>query len=136
MRLERLTRKFNICISHLCQNNEDLQKFIDRHERRQLVLDNLCREIQNYEQNYPRKYTWDHNSNDRRINEMVAQVAQQFFHAAKLQREQSLLSSAEKSRIQNEGQLKRDAEAIITEIDSPGEGAQAHERLIFSGEVS
>lgn len=106
-----VTAKFNTCIDELAEN-KDMVRFIKDHERRPVVLENLSKEILNYEKNFM------HGKQTRRhVNEMIASTAQMFYEMAKLHREQHNLSRAEQDRMTQDEGIKKELLEICPGID-------------------
>lgn len=116
-----IIKQFNIACREMVKldpsmmkDGEELLRFAENHERRQPMLVNLTAQIHGYEKNYGRKRVGPQAASDR--NQIIAATAQLFMKAIKLQRDQSLLSAAEKSRVANEGALKKEVKELLVEV--------------------
>jgi hypothetical protein len=81
---------FEVCVCALTADNPELQRFILFHERKELVIRQMCSEIATMEARFPKKDL-------RKIrNRVVAAVTELFVKSAKLHKEQSQMSEISK----------------------------------------
>lgn len=90
---------------------DELLRLFKNHERRNVCLANLCDQVEAFERGFKRSKQTKH-----RVTQIIAGVAQLYCAAVIEHRRQQNLSSAEKSRMQSEGQAQRDVAHLTTEV--------------------
>jgi len=95
MLLFDVTTQFNKQIKELIKNPEQ-QKYLLEHERRTLVIDNICNQVLYYEKKYTSKL--DLKQRDIVINEAV----KMFAHAALEHHKQQQMSQLKRTILENE----------------------------------
>ena len=113
-----VARDFDIACKAMLDKNKHLDvpwTFIKDHERRPVVLDSVCRQIITLERKAQIK---KHLLNPRTRHEIIAASAQLFVKMAIQQRDQSVLSEADKFLIQEKDKAKREVEemGILQEV--------------------
>lgn len=113
-----IARDFDIACQKMLENNAHLNvpwTFIKDHERRPVVLDSVCRQIMTLERKALIK---KHLLNPRTRYEIIAASAQLFVKMAIQQRDQSVLSEADKFLISEKDKAKREVQemGILQEV--------------------
>lgn len=93
----------------------DLKRFFLNHPRKGICIDNLCEQIALCEK---RIYSITFNSATYR--DTIRQIAKMFCETALTQREQSLLSDAEKTRIRRHNEQDQRTDEVIEEMKKDG----------------
>lgn len=107
-----VTRDFDLACKKMLENNAHLNvpwSFIKDHERRPKVLDAVCRQVIALERKAQIK---KHLLNPRTKYEVIAASAQLFVKMAIQQRDQSVLSEADKTLIQEKDKAMREVEEM------------------------
>lgn len=107
-----VTRDFDLACKKMLENNSHLNvpfSFIQNHERRPVVLDAVCRQVIALERKAMVKKSL---LNPRTRYEVIAATAQLFVKMAIQQRDQSVLSEADKFLIQEKDKAKREVEEM------------------------
>lgn len=95
MLLFDVTLKFDAAVKVICkrQHVDELVAFCRDHEKRPVVLNNLCEQVLMFE----KRFAPHANAKPERLNEIIATVAYQFVRAIKAQRDEQLMSEAAKA---------------------------------------
>ena len=114
-----IARDFDLACKKMLENNPHLDipwTFIKDHERRPVVLESVCRQILTLERKAQIK---KHLLNPRTRYEIIAACAQLFVKLAIQQRDQSVLSQADKFLIEEKDKAKREVEemGILQEVN-------------------
>lgn len=114
-----VARDFDIACKAMLDKNQHLGipwTFIKDHERRPVVLTNICRQILSLEH---KAQVTRHKLTARNRKEIIAACAQLFVKMAIQQRDQSVLSEADKYLIEEKDKAKREVEemGILKEVN-------------------
>lgn len=112
-----ITREFDAaCEGILVYNAKvpepDVLSFVRQHERRPLVLDNLCHQVVLYERKLGAK------ANVVERNRIINYVAQMFIDAVKLKQQQELWSYCRRLEEERKANRLNDANHLIREVDN------------------
>jgi hypothetical protein len=111
MFLVDVTSDFDLACAEICRGKpEGFALFVKEHERRPLVLRNLCHQILTAEKRMRVKF-------DATMRmELVRSVASMFVSAIELKREQDNWSASRKIQEDSKGQIYKDVAHLIKEI--------------------
>lgn len=114
-----VVRDFDICVNELLKDRPEILRFIQNHERRQVILNNVCHQVQVYERKYKNRLDL------RTKRKIIAASAQIFINTAIKQREQSNWSEAkqigEQRKVWEKKELQEEMSKILKEVDDDGQ---------------
>jgi len=96
------TKDFDKCCEALLKNNKYFIPVVKRHEKRHLVLRNLCEEILYYEKKFGAKAC------RKGRNKIIATVAEMFVRTVMLQKEQQIWSRAKRIGKEDKANKKKE----------------------------
>ena len=118
MLLLDITTEFDLaCTRELAQQPEILS-FVKRHERRNVVLGNLCQQVVLFERTFRGQKTREKRS------QIIDAAALMFISAVKRQREESNWSHARKAQERAKGSLRQEVSRLIKEAPTHGKATK------------
>lgn len=111
MLLFDVTRDFEVCCDHLLKERRVERAFIRNHERKQLVLQNLCKQVEIYEKKYRNRI------DPRQKRKIIAATAQMFVNAAIKERNEKYLSDAAKKKTDKRIDAMEEMSQVLVETD-------------------
>jgi len=102
-------------IRELTPLKEQLVAFANGHERRSLVLNNLCQQVHLAEVHLKQKSP---ELSRKRRNLVIAATAEMFMKAIKLKRDQDLMTEAQKVFLQRKQSTREEMAQLIREVPS------------------
>ncbi len=112
---EQILKEFDSFILQTFKLKPEVRRYLIDHERKNICIDNLCREIQTIERRKLR-IIFDLQAYKRTVRD----VAKMFCEACLLHAEEKALTSNERSRRIREGQKEADAQEMINEWKREG----------------
>jgi len=111
MLLFDVTRDFELCCDQLLKEKRIEREFIRNHERKVIVLQNLCHQMQIYEQRFKGRV----DPKSRRT--MIAGTAQMFIKAALKERKEHYYTEAKKHEADKVIQAREEMREVLVEVD-------------------
>lgn len=106
-----VTSEFNKRCRELCADQPELYTFSRDHERKPVVLKNLCQQIVQYEQRFKSRLEKE------KRDLLIDTVARMFIQGIREQRDQALWSEARKSQERNRDNLKKEIAGFLKEVE-------------------
>lgn len=143
MTRDEIVKQFDFACSQVCDlipelrpHKAELVGFAKHHERREVCLTNVIEQVDIFERNnlagsgkrwQPGRKKHGNEQNRKRRSLVIAAAAQMFMVAIKTQRDQSTLSNAQKSVLQNKDNMQNELSRILKEVpryDMKGAGTE------------
>lgn len=102
-------RLFDLYLSQVFKENEDVKRFLLTHERKALCIDRLCEQIRCFE-------VGNLNVNVSTYKKTIESIAQMFAHACLQNAQENALSESEKRRKTAEADRMKNLEAEFEEL--------------------
>jgi hypothetical protein len=110
MLLFDVTAQFDRAVKKFTIDNPQLEFFARHHERRPVVLRNLCREILTFEARFKAKVTKE------KRDWLIDETVKMFLSAIKVQRDQETWSSAQKALVRSQKDTQDAVSSLIKEV--------------------
>ena len=114
MLLLDITTEFDLACSKELAAQPELLSFVKRHERRPLVLGNLCQQVLMFERSFRGPKTREKRS------QIIETTASMFISAVKRQRDESNWSHARKAHERSKGAVREEVSRLIKEAPTHG----------------